>query len=195
MSAADAIALEFILRDKRETWADDKCEGTRRVGDAAVCIRRRQSASRPFQYTLCPSLRRDITSLSALSQEGSWRLETGGSATASRIITCHTQLCCLPSSSVPSTSLAQSLTMEASDTKHRPSADEKRRPSDLGLVETYTEEEEKALVRKIDTVILPFVSPYIHYAGQLLTLPDVPRLPATISRQAKSQLCRRLRPH
>lgn len=85
--------------------------------------------------------------------------------------------------------------MDASDTKHCPSADEKRRPSDLDMVETYTEEEEKALVRKIDMVILPFVSPYIHYAGQLLTLPDVPRLPATISRQAKSQLCRRLRPH
>jgi hypothetical protein len=38
------------------------------------------------------------------------------------------------------------------------------------MVETYTEEEEKALVRKIDTVILPFVSPYIHYARQLLTI-------------------------
>lgn len=85
--------------------------------------------------------------------------------------------------------------MEASDTKHRPSADEKRRPSDLDMVETYTEEEEKALVRKIDMVILPFVSPYIYYARQLLTMPDVPRLPAAVSRQAKSQLCRRLWPH
>ncbi|KAL4916203.1 major facilitator superfamily domain-containing protein [Aspergillus aurantiobrunneus] len=43
------------------------------------------------------------------------------------------------------------------DTKSRPSGDEKRRPSDLDMVETYTEEEEKALVRKIDLVILPFM--------------------------------------
>ncbi|BCS25842.1 uncharacterized protein APUU_50553A [Aspergillus puulaauensis] len=47
--------------------------------------------------------------------------------------------------------------MDASDTKHRPSANEKRRPSDPDIIETYTEEEEKALVRKIDTVILPFM--------------------------------------
>lgn len=50
--------------------------------------------------------------------------------------------------------------MEAYDTKVRPS-DEKRRSSDNdnvnGIVETYTEEEERALVRKLDMVILPFV--------------------------------------
>ncbi|KAL5002725.1 major facilitator superfamily domain-containing protein [Aspergillus recurvatus] len=50
--------------------------------------------------------------------------------------------------------------MEASDTKVRPSI-EKRRPcdndNDNGMVETYTEEEERALVRKLDMVILPFM--------------------------------------
>lgn len=76
MSVSDAIALVFTLRDKKETWVDDKCRGEGRVGEAAVCTRRRQSASRPFQYHLCPSLRHDMTSLSALSQEESWGLET-----------------------------------------------------------------------------------------------------------------------
>jgi hypothetical protein len=50
--------------------------------------------------------------------------------------------------------------MDAYDTKVRPS-EEKRRSSDNdnvnGIVETYTEEEERALVRKLDMVILPFV--------------------------------------
>ncbi|KAL4925840.1 major facilitator superfamily domain-containing protein [Aspergillus undulatus] len=45
------------------------------------------------------------------------------------------------------------------NTKNRPLDDEneKRRPSDADMVETYSEEEEKALVRKIDMVILPFM--------------------------------------
>ncbi|KAL4939960.1 hypothetical protein BDV06DRAFT_230701 [Aspergillus oleicola] len=47
--------------------------------------------------------------------------------------------------------------MDAPDAKSCPLDDEKKRPSDVGMVETYTEEEEKALVRKLDMVILPFM--------------------------------------
>ncbi|KAL4969179.1 major facilitator superfamily domain-containing protein [Aspergillus stella-maris] len=49
--------------------------------------------------------------------------------------------------------------MDVIDNKSHPMDDEKRRPSDsdAGIIETYTEEEEKALVRKLDMVILPFM--------------------------------------
>ena len=61
----------------------------------------------------------------------------------------------------------------------------------------YTPEEEKQVLRKIDFVVLPFVSgrPKKSVAGQCLQpfFLDVLRLYAAVPGQAVSQLCRRLR--
>jgi hypothetical protein len=70
----------------------------------------------------------------------------------------------------------------------------------LELSGGYTVEEERAVLRKIDMVILPFVSdtcrcPNVNLSLLTCALSDVFRLFPAISRQAEPQLCWCIRSH
>lgn len=67
----------------------------------------------------------------------------------------------------------------------------------LDMNDSYTPEEEKAVLRKIDMVILPFVchSIIIHLLSRLTNSTDVLRLLPPVSRQAKFELRRCLWSH